>query len=505
MKLSITERLFGQSARLSLMLFAAAVMLLFFLSGHDLWTQEWRWADISWQMIYSGDYLHPYLAGAAYYDKPLLSYWLMIGFSYLVGGLNSWALRLPPALAGILAIYCTYFIGNKLVNRRVGLIAAWMLITTYYFIFWGRTANSDMLNLAGTMLAIAWYFNHREKSTLTTYAVFFLILAVTSLLKGLIGAIVPLLAIFPDLIKDQNWKKHLRWSIIPALIPAAIVYALPFWASAHFGNQHYAESGLYEVYRENVLRYFQPFDHKGPIYTYVIFLPVYMLPWAFFFIPAIISLRKRWPQMQWGERWMVWSTLIIFLFYTLSGSRRNYYTLPLVPFATLMTADWIAGTSKRMRWAAGTAVTCFILFFLNFGVLQPLYYLGGSQEFGKALRVEASSIKPWSSWQIVFLDARSKLTFYIDPAKPVTILNLPDQGGEKVRANYTTADLIGNWPIVLQHKPDVIFVTRKLYVDKLRPYLKNYKMLETPPCLGDRLLHINDEDSPVAFIPNPPS
>ncbi len=507
MKTPIANRLWNTPSSVKLMLIAAAIMLLFMLGGRDLWTQEWRWANISWYMIYSGDYLHPYLAEHAYYDKPLLSYWLMVAVSKIIGGLSTWALRLPPALAGISAIYCTYWLGNHLANKKTGLIAAWMLITTFYFIFWGRVANSDMLNLAGTLLAIVWYFAKREQPGLVNYTVFFLIIAVTSLCKGLLGAVVPLIAIVPDLIKNNRWKLHLRFSLLPALIPAALVYVLPFWASSHFGGQHYAESGLYEVYRENVMRYFDPFDHKGPIYTYFVYLPIYMLPWAIFFIPALVSLRKRWREMSGHSKWMVWSTLLIFIFFTLSGSRRNYYTLPLVPFATLMTADWIASgaeaLAKRYRYAGVMAVIAFVLLFLNFGVAQPLYYYGGSRAFGAELQAQASKIRPWSDWQIVFLDARSKLTFYLNPAKPVQILGLPDQGANhlKIRANYTEKDFVKNWPMILQHKPDVIFVTRKMYLEKLKPYFKNYKIIIAPRSLGDRLLNINDQDATVAFVP----
>ncbi len=508
MKTSISNRLWDIPASVKFMLIAAAIMLLFMLGARDLWTQEWRWANISWYMIYSGDYLHPYLAEHAYYDKPLLSYWLMIAFSKLIGGLSTWALRLSPALAGITTIYCVYWLGHHLVNKKTGLIAGWMLITTFYFIFWGRVANSDMLNLAGTLLAIVWYFAKREQPGLFNYTIFFLIIAVTSLLKGLLGAVIPLIAILPDLIKDNRWKMHLKLSLIPALIPAMLVYVLPFWASTHFGGQHYAESGLYEVYRENVVRYFDPFDHKGPIYTYLEYLPVYMLPWAFFFIPALMALRNRWQAMSWKAKWMVWSTLLIFLFFTLSGSRRNYYTLPLVPFATLMTAEWIASgaatLAKRYRYAGIMAIVSFILLFLNFGVIQPLYYYGGSRAFGKTLQTQASHIRPWSDWNIVFLDARSKLTFYLNPAKPIKILGLPEQGPNhlKIRENYTAQDFVKSWPIILTHQPDTIFVTRKMYLEKLKPYFKGYQIIISPGTLGDRVLKTKDQDAAVAFVPN---
>lgn len=502
MTTSIADRLWGPRARLSSLLLSAAVLLFIMLGARELWTQEWRWANISWNMLFSGDYLHPYLENMPYYDKPLLSYWLMIACSKLLGGLSEWALRLPPALAGLLTVFCTYKIGTQLVDRRVGLIAGWMLATTFYFLFWARTANTDVLNIAGVMLAVMWYFARRDNPSFFSYSVFFLIVATTCLCKGLIGAIIPALVILPDLLTNQRWRTALRWTVLPALLPALLIYLLPFWASEHFNTQHYQASGLYQVFRENVLRYFEPYDHKGPFYTYFVFLPVYMLPWAFFFLPALWSIKKRWQAMNSGARWFAWSTLLVFLFLTFSGSRRDYYTLPLLPFATLLTADWIASganTLKRYRWAGVTAVVSFVIFFIQFGILQPLHYAGGLRSFGQEVRQVAGERAPWSTWHVVLLDTPSKVFFYVNPAHPVQAIGLPDRKNK--RNEFTTEQLLQNWPMILHPKSDTILVTRILYLDRLASHLKNYQIIVEQPSMGEKLLHLKNSDRAVAFIP----
>lgn len=506
----IKVTLWNEKTSIRWLLIFAALMLITTLGARELWTQEWRWANISWNMLYSGDYFHPYLAGTPYYDKPILSYWVMIAFSHLMGGISTWSLRLPAALSGMLAIFCTYRIGTMLISKRAGLIAGWMLITSFYFIFWARTANTDMLNVAGIMLATMWYFTWREQPGLLNYTVFFAILAVSALFKGLIAPVTVVLAVLPDLFTNKNWQKHLRWSVLPALIPAVIIYMLPFWASIHFsGGQHYNENGFYEVYRENVLRYFHPFDHEDPIYCYLIYLPVYMLPWAFFFIPALFSLRSRWQQMSAGSRWTVWSTLIIFLFLTFSGSRRNYYVLPLVPFAMLLTADWIASgwdtLAKRWRYAMVTLIAGYSSLFVYYNILEPLYYTdGGLPPFARAVRQEAVAIRPWPAWNIVFLDAESKIDLYLQATKPVVMLDVPSMQREaenRMRRSYKAEDLVKLWPVILRHPPHTIFVSRKLYLDKLQPYFKGYKVVIARPSLGMRFLHLDDSFEPIAFIP----
>ena len=493
----LSELLWGKNAKFTY-LFVAAVLLLFTsLGSHEIWTQEHRWADIVSAMFYSNDFLHPSLEGNDYYDKPLLSYWLIAGFSALFGHLSTWTLRLPSALAGLLAIGSIYRLGCNLKDKQLGLLAGWLLLTTFYFVFWARTSSADMLNLAGTLFAVSWYFEKRNDPRFLNYVIFFLILAVTALCKGLVGPVVAVLAILPDLILQNRWKKYLRFSVLFAIVPAAIIYSLPFWASTQFGLNTHNENGLYLVYRENILRYFHPFDHKDPIYTYFIYLPIYLLPWTFFFIPALFYLKSCWKMMSVNSKWIVWATLLLFLFFTLSGSRRSYYVLPIVPFAILMTADWILAGTRRNSLAGRVTGIFFILLFFNFAILQPLYYSQrGVNRFVTALKKEAVLIRPWSEWQFVMLDPESKVRFYLE--LPPTVKNYNIIGK---RNQQTQASLLQAWPILKTRSNNIIFITRQQYEPLLRPLLKNYEIVEIPPSAMEKILKINRASAPVAFIP----
>jgi 4-amino-4-deoxy-L-arabinose transferase-like glycosyltransferase len=480
------------------LLLVSAILLLFTLLGvRELWTQEHRWADIVLGMFYRQDFFHPFLGTTTYYDKPLLSYWFIAFVAKLTGELNTWSLRFPSALAGLFAVYAIYRLGTRLKNQRMGLLAGWMLLTTFYFIFWARTSSADMLNMAGTLIAVAWYFEKRDNASFLDFAIFFLILAVTALCKGLVGPVIALLVIFPDLLYAQRWKKYLRLSILLSVLPAAVIYCLPFWASVHFSGEHYGQNGLYLVYRENILRYFQPFDHQGPIYTYLIFLPVYLFPWTLFFIPALISLKARWSTMTIFSKWIVWALFLGFLFFTLSGSRRNYYVLPLVPFAILLTADWLE-SSKYLIWAKRVLIAAFIGMFVNFIVLQPLYYAkGGPQRFAVHLKKTLIKTKPWSDWQFVLLDPESKITFYL---KLSPLVKSYDISGP--RQLQTEASLKDAWQTLKnQHNKNIIFISRKQYEPFLTALLKDdYNLMVARPNLGEKLLHVSNDNLPIAYI-----
>ncbi len=483
-----------------LLITLSSLMLLFMLGIQELWTQEIRWAQICRTMLATHDYLHPYLNGYPYYDKPLLSYWLMIVSSLLWGHFSEWSMRLPSALAGITAVGCIYYLGKNLVNQRVGIIAGWMLITTYYFIFWSRTANSDMLNVAGILLAWAWYVAHKDKSSFFNYAIFFLIMALASLCKGLLATVIPLLVITPDLIYQKHWKNHLRPALFFALIPAIIVYLLPFLASSHIGGQTYRESGLMEVFRENVLRFTQPFDHKGPIYLYFYMLPLYLLPWAFFFIPAVFSIKKEWPILSVGQRWIAWSLLLVFIFFTASGSRRDYYTLPMVPFGILFTASWI---ERKLKQKPGLAnfiksyiIIFYILLFSLFGIVKPYHYSsGGLRDFATQLQTQATTIQPWQNWTVALLNPKDQAPYYVNAIKQINY-PVPDR-----QAEYPIQQLLQYWPAIQSHPANTIFITSAKYVPEIAPYLTQYTMVTTPDYPDEKWWNGHDKDDAVAFIP----
>lgn len=498
----IEDLLWGQKARVLYLLLAAGLLLLAFLGAREIWTQEHRWADIVSGMFYRGDFLHPYLGQVRYYDKPLLSYWLIAIFAKLIG-LNMWALRLPSVLSGLLALWSIYWLGSKLKSKQMGLLAGWMLLTTFYFVFWARTSSADMLNMAGSLFAIAWYMHHREETGFFGYVIFFLIVALTSLCKGLVGAIVPAIAVLVDLALRRDWQRHFNLTFTLALVPAMIIYFLPFWASSHFGGEAYGQSGLYLVYRENILRYFEPFDHKGPIYTYFLYLPIYTLPWAFFLIPTLCSLKSRWSGLSSDVKWLYWTSLFIFVFFTLSGSRRSYYVLPLVPFAILMVSQWLTGDSplniRARTWVVWLTIITYLLLFVALDALPGWYYTKyGVNRFAAVLQAEASEIKPWREWEVVMLDAETKLNFYLSlpPTTPYYSMD-----GE-ARLSQTEVSLLAAWPILNNKPTNTIFISRKLYLDLLKPYFEGYQIVQLSEQPNLPFLKAQDDNAPIAFIPN---
>lgn len=503
--------LHNERRALILLLGVSALILLLGLGSRELWGPETRWANIALQMLQSGDYFDPYLKGGPYYDKPLPSYWLITASAWLMGGLGHWSLRLSSVLAAWLSIWLVYLIGERLFDKGTGLIAGWMLATTFYFAFWARVATADILTVCGVLAAVWWYWRGPEDTRLTRYTGFFLLLAATSLLKGLIGFVLPGLILLPHLLSRGRWKRHLNPRLCLALLMAALLYMVPFVLSHLYGAPTYGESGLYLVFRENVVRFFNPFDHQGPLYTYLIYLPAYTLPWAPCWVLGLWVAARHWRQLQPNERWLVWALGLLFLFFTASGSRRSYYVLPLVPFAQLLAAWWLnrhlrqrraRGQPSERRWTIGVASAAVVVL-LVLGVAYPWSNGGGGViQFSAQVKAAAGRIAPWNQWRMVMIEVDNKLPMYLqNQGQPFYYVpqteDFPRTGDSAMFMAWLEQRSGQHW----DPQRTLIVVPQSDPASQMLKYLGlDHQVIRTQPTNGERLAKKAAEGS-VAFIP----
>ena len=76
----------------------AVLALVFFLLYNQVLPVtdpvEANYALTAREMLESGDWLSPRIYGAYWFDKPVMTYWLLAS-SFAAFGLNEWAARLP--------------------------------------------------------------------------------------------------------------------------------------------------------------------------------------------------------------------------------------------------------------------------------------------------------------------------------------------------------------------------------------------------------------------------
>jgi len=366
----------------------ALTAILYFarLGARALWASEFRWAEISREMIRTGNYFWPTINGHLYYDKPLGSYWLVLASMPFSGGLNETAARLPCAIAGLLAVGLLMLLARRLYDLRMGVIAGFILATSFSFVFFSRCASADVETIAGELAALSLFLKHEDRPLGWWVIWFWLIMALTSLTKGLLGFVLPIMvvglyatlsdgwALFSAKMRRGNVIERLGWLIernrwllnwrsLVAIPIALAIYMAPFRISREMMG---SSAGLDMVFRENVVRFFQPFDHRGPIYLYVYIIFVLMAPWALL-LPAALVQAHHERRIDAGpaksDRFVLiffWST---FAFFTLSGSRRSYYILPILPAAAMLLARMLTSSMEELStWTRRLMNLGFALF-----------------------------------------------------------------------------------------------------------------------------------------------
>lgn len=183
--------------------------------------------------------------------------------------------------------------------------------------------------------------------------------------------VVPVLAVLPDIIRQRRWRSLFGPSHLLALAAGASLYLAPF-IYAETTRAGYQENGLFQAFRENILRYVQPFDHVKPFYVYLLYLPEFMLPWTPLFLTALIGTAFSLKNLDRETRWLGAAALLIFLFFSGSGSRRSYYILPMLPFCALLTAVFFNTSGKEGLKRLGLGLQAALLLLLAvIEVLSP--------------------------------------------------------------------------------------------------------------------------------------
>jgi len=367
-----------------LLLGFAVLILLAHLGLPPLWGSEGRWAVIARSLLRSGDLLSPVLGVRSYWDKPLLSYWQVLPLSYLNGDVSEFTARFPSLVWSVVMLFLTYRLAKRWFGEQTALLSVGILATSFDFVFYGRDAQVEMTN-AAMMLLCLWYFlKHKSDHTHTWVYVLSIMMALGSNMKGLILYAVPIFGIvlLSVIKREWSWIPPLRILITAGLLSLAVFLALPAVASIHSATWE----PLHLVWRENVLRFFGRYDHKDPVYTYFVKIFYLAAPWSLLLPVAIIhclqGVRRRVSQIP--EALILFGA--IFIFFTLSGSRRSYYLLPILPFVAILVAkvlrEFAVGTLGRGVQGAvkGVGVSLGLVPIALFGVslVLPHIFLVGT-------------------------------------------------------------------------------------------------------------------------------
>lgn len=82
-------------------------------------------------------------------------------------GMNPWSVRLPSAIAGVIAVYLTYLIGRRLYSEKVGLWASLLLAISPWHLVLSRPAFEANVSLTLIMAGIFFFLKYTGKNILS--------------------------------------------------------------------------------------------------------------------------------------------------------------------------------------------------------------------------------------------------------------------------------------------------------------------------------------------------
>ncbi len=313
-------------------------------------------------MVDRGDWILMHLNGGVYGDKPPLFFWLIALSSYLWQGFTSFSVRFPSAVFGTLTVLLTFFLGERLYSSRAGFFSGLILATSLHFVYLSTRANIDatltFFTTASFLCFFLWDQEGRQGGIRYTRTVrnlfifgFYISMALATLTKGPIGLVLPLLASLIYLLLQKDYGEMKRMKLLPG-IPLFLAIVLAWYLPAiSLGGRAYVEENLF---RHTTQAYTTGWTHPSPLYYYLYNFPMSFMPWTLCLPAAVvygcskttIGKRKEFLFLS------VWC-LVIFVFFSLSRSKRALYLLPLYPAASLMVgklwSDFISGTLDSFK------------------------------------------------------------------------------------------------------------------------------------------------------------
>ena len=355
-----------------------------------LTTHEVCFAQPAREMLASGDWVVPRLAGLPITEKPPLTYWAVAAAMSLFGRDDEWVVRSYGVPAAIFTALMIAALAARWFGNRVALAAGLMQLSVFYILQVARVAESDTLLLTAVcaaMCSFAWAAvdsPHGRRDRRWLPWAFYLAAGIAFLAKGLIGPVF----IFSGCLLFVMWQRDWRrlWFFaspvgLTLFVTCLVAWPLAAWQShpQFLTDQVHHHLGRFRGDMAANTGGTKPFLFYG----YSILLV--MLPWTPLAIwAAVRAVRGSFyagvacPRLR-GHDWFsgpeyrpFWRFTACWLLpglavLTASAWKHQHYSAPLLPPLSVLAAVGLfeyfaarqASGSRRTSWlAAGAVAAC---------------------------------------------------------------------------------------------------------------------------------------------------
>jgi len=281
------------------------------------------------------------LGGVPYVDKPPLLYALLVAAFHALGPGEESA-RLISALAALVAVGATAWLGARLADDRAGIVAGLALGTSVGFFVYGRYVRPEALFVAALALGFALLLvgvrDERRMLAAAGLAAF----GLAALAKDPLGALAPPLAVGLALALSGQARPLGRW--LPWTgVAAALLLGFGWWIAAERATPGFTWYTLIDNHVLNVLRARRFPDEDVPLgpveFTAVAVLGA--VPWV---MPAAAIVWRLARRRAWRDPAETpWVALALWALGVLALSaaapfRLPHYGLPAYPAIALLAA-----------------------------------------------------------------------------------------------------------------------------------------------------------------------
>ncbi|MEB0204707.1 lipid IV(A) 4-amino-4-deoxy-L-arabinosyltransferase [Pseudomonas sp. CCC3.1] len=443
------------------LLLAFVLFYLMPLMTHGLWIpDETRYAQISQEMLQSGNWVAPHFMGLRYFEKPIAGYW-MIAIGQAVFGDNLFGVRIASALSTGLSVWLAWLIASRLWNDPRKSFASALLYMSFGLVA-GEAGYANLdpqftlwVNLSLVALWFALDAKNR-RARLSAWVVLGAACGMGFLTKGFLAWLLPVLIGVPYALWQRRFKDLLLYGPLAVLVAAAVCAP---WALA---IQHQEPDFWQFFFWNEHIRRFSASDaqHTQPWWFYLPLLLAASLPWAALLPSALVEAWKQKSQPAIGYL-LLWLLLPLGMF-SLSKGKLPTYILPcLLPLALLMGHALIAwvnqargrcirvnGLLNTLLAVAGLAGLVYLqvarpvyanteMFSLSLGFIVLMVWL---------LTNALQAMRPLTLWAAPAL-GMGVLVALLPAAMPATVVNskMPDQFiAEHTQELSQTSTLLSN-------------------------------------------------------------
>jgi 4-amino-4-deoxy-L-arabinose transferase-like glycosyltransferase len=320
-------------------------------------SSEARYAEVSREMLETGDFISPQMDYVYHFTKPPLAYWLT-SLGMAIFGVNPFGVRFFVTLFALLALLLAYKIAGE-DNDGDGFAALLILGSSPLFFIMAKVLTTDIFLTFFITLGV-YFYTLREKGKIGKPA-FDILFGICGALGILTKGQVPFLywlLIFAGMAILQRDLKPLKALFSPLLLIIMVLFS--GWWFIIVGIKH---PGLlqYLFFKESVeASYSAERFHPGPLYYY---LPI-LLAGLFPFWLLTPPLKQFFSNPKFSRH--MGFTLLPFLLWSLFPAKLPTYLLPSVPGWALLFSNSVKEAKKRLLcipllvFAAQIAAMAFI-------------------------------------------------------------------------------------------------------------------------------------------------